>query len=100
MSDDSPTGYPADAPPMTMRQARMLDLRTYICALFAIFGITVTIEGLTVDSQELAKAAGVNIKLYAGLAMLGLSAVMGVWAVVVPPQLPDPVADAGAPEAA
>ena len=51
MSDDSPTGYPADAPPMTMRQARMLDLRTYIwCAICDIFGITVTIEGLTVDS--------------------------------------------------
>ena len=98
MSDDAPTGYPADAPPMTMRQARMLDLRTYICALFAIFGVTVTIEGFTVDSQELAKAAGVNINLYAGLAMLGLSVVMGVWAVVVPPSLPDPAAYAAVSE--
>ncbi len=93
MQEDSPTGYPADAPPMTLWQARLLDLRSYICGLFAIFGVTVTIEGLFTDSAELQKAAGVNINLYAGLAMLALSVVMGVWAVAVPPEVPQPTTD-------
>ena len=94
MSEDSPAGYPTDAPPMTLWQARLLDLRTYICCLFAIFGVTVTIEGLFTDSAELQKAAGVNINLYAGISMLVLSAVMGVWAIAVPPEVPQPAADA------
>lgn len=93
MTDDDPAGYPEDAPPMTMLQARMLDLRSYICALFAIFGITVTIEGVLADSAEIEKAAGVNINLYAGLSMVALSVVMGVWAVAVPPEIPEPTND-------
>ena len=93
MSDDEPVGYPADAPPMTMLQARMLDLRTYICGLFAIFGITVTLEGLFTSSAELQKAAGININLFAGVSMLVLSAVMGIWAFAVPPEVPAPTSD-------
>lgn len=87
MTHDNPAGYPADAPPMTMTQARMLDLRTYICGLFAIFGITVTIAGIFADPVQLQKAAGMNINLFAGIAMLVLSVVMGVWAILVPPDI-------------
>lgn len=90
---DAPVGYPPDSPPMTMLQARMLDLRTYICGLFIIFGATVTFEGVFVTQAELDKAAGVNINLYAGLSMLILAAVMGVWAFVVPPEIPTPADD-------
>ncbi|MFA7265407.1 MAG: hypothetical protein WC054_03755 [Candidatus Nanopelagicales bacterium] len=90
MADDSPVESPEDLPPMTMAQARMLDLRTYICALFAIFGVTVTILGFFATPAELEKAAGMNINLYAGLSMVALSVVMGVWAIVVPPELPEP----------
>lgn len=93
MSDDEPVGYPEDAPPMTLLQARMLDLRTYICGLFAIFGVTVTIEGLFTDPVELQKAAGININLYAGLSMIVLSIVMGVWAFAVPPEVPEPAVE-------
>lgn len=93
MTDDDPAGYPDDAPPMTMTQARMLDLRTYICALFAIFGITVTTAGIFADPAEIQKAAGININLYAGMSMLALSVVMGVWALTVPPEVPEPSAD-------
>lgn len=93
MVDDAPAGYPEDSPPMTMAQARMLDLRTYICALFAIFGVTVTILGFFATPAELEKAAGMNINLYAGLSMIALSIVMGVWAIAVPPEVPQPSAD-------
>jgi len=74
---------------MTMRQARMLDLRIYISALFFIFGTTVTVMGVNPSQAQLERAAGVNINLWAGLAMLGLAIVMGVWALVSPPELPD-----------
>jgi|GEM_PF-1705654 len=80
---------PADAPAMTMRQARMLDLRIYISAMFLIFGTTVTAMGISPSQAQLERAAGVNINLWAGLAMLGLSLVMGVWAYVSPPKLPE-----------
>ncbi len=81
------------APEMTMRQARMLDLRIYICALFLIFGATVTAMGISPDQAQIDRAAGVNINLWAGLAMLGLAIVMGVWAFLSPPELPGPDAE-------
>lgn len=83
------TANTADGPVMTMRQARMLDLRIYISALFLIFGTTVTAMGISPSQAQLDRAAGVNINLWAGLAMLGLALVMGVWAFVSPPELPD-----------
>jgi hypothetical protein len=79
----------ADGPAMTMRQARMLDLRIYISALFLIFGTTVTVLGISPSQAQLERAAGVNINLWAGLAMLGLALAMGTWAFVSPPELPD-----------
>ncbi|NQU38072.1 MAG: hypothetical protein HQ526_10830 [Actinobacteria bacterium] len=98
-ADSAETGdaaIAANAPAMTMRQARMLDLRIYISAMFFIFGTTVTVMGISPSEAQLERAAGVNINLWAGLAMLGLSAVMGVWAFVSPPELP--AADSSDPD--
>ncbi|MEI6623149.1 MAG: hypothetical protein WCP28_14705 [Actinomycetes bacterium] len=96
MSDDeSPLGAES-VPTMTMRQARMLDLRLYICALFTIFGAVVTVVGIRVTPAELAKTSGININLWAGLAMLALAAVFGVWAALIPPVLPRAPGDQGA----
>ena len=94
-TNDPPRPITEDAviPPMTMRQARMLDLRIYICGLFLIFGTTVTALGINPSQAQIDRAAGVNINLWAGLAMLGLAVVMGVWAFVSPPELPSPAAE-------
>lgn len=81
---------PGEAEPMTLMQARMLDLRSYICALFLIFGLVVTFLGISPPPDQLARAAGININLWAGLSMLVLSAVMGIWAFAVPPEVPNP----------
>jgi bacteriorhodopsin len=88
-SDHEGPQPPGEAEPMTMRQARMLDLRTYICGLFLIFGGVVTFLGISPPPDQLQRAAGININLWAGLAMLALALVMGSWALVVPPELPD-----------
>ncbi len=85
MTENSEHTAPATAPAMTMRQARMLDLRSWICALFAIFGVVVTILGLTASEATIDQAAGINIDLWTGAAMLCLSIGMGLWAWRKPP---------------
>lgn len=85
-SNDDPAGDERQV--STMRQARMLDLRLYICALFLIFGVVVTVTGIFASQAELAKASGININLWAGISMLILSAVFGIWAIAIPPSLP------------
>lgn len=79
----------SDQPSISMRQARLLDLRLYIAALFAIFGVIVTIAGVFASSADIAKAAGININLWGGMGMIGVSAVFFVWAMARPP-IPHP----------
>ena len=67
--------------------AKLFDLRTFIGALFLIFGVVVTIEGLLAGPAESAKAAGVNLSLWTGLSMLVVGVVFIVWMLVNPPQL-------------
>lgn len=85
-SNDDPAGDERQV--STMRQVRMLDLRLYICALFLIFGGVVTVAGIFASAAELSKASGININLWAGISMLILSAVFGIWAIAIPPSLP------------
>jgi len=93
--DDNAESEPGEADPqlhytpMTLRQARMLDLRSYICGLFLIFGVIVTILGFAPSDTTLDKAANININLWTGLSMLVLSLVMGVWAWRTPPEVPE-----------
>ncbi len=81
------TPVPATQPPE--RRARLLDLRFVISLMFAIFGILVTIAGLTAPPDQIERAAGINISLWTGLAMLALSAGMGLWLVLAPPDVPE-----------
>lgn len=84
-----------------MIRARLLDLRSYIAALFAIFGVIVTLSGIFATPAEIAKAQGINISLWTGLAMLLLSAGFTVWLFRAPPEVPqphEPLPDAGEPE--
>lgn len=70
---------------MTMLEARLLDLRTYIAALMLIFGIVVTGMGFVAGSADIAKAAGVNINLWSGLGMLAIGIVFVLWIAMKPP---------------
>jgi Na+/melibiose symporter-like transporter len=76
--------------------ASLFDLRTVIAILFAFYGIVLTIMGFVSDTeQELAKAGGININLWTGIAMLILAVLFIVWARMKPlhPQAPPPDAD-------
>jgi hypothetical protein len=70
--------------------ARLFDIRTIIGGLFVIYGIIVTIAGITVSDANLAKADGVNINLWTGLGMLALGIFFVVWLWLRPLSLPAP----------
>ncbi|MCX5090804.1 hypothetical protein OOK36_18250 [Streptomyces sp. NBC_00365] len=58
---------------------RLFDIRTIIGGLFVVYGVIVTLAGLTVSDAELAKAQGVNINLWTGLGMLALGVFFLLW---------------------
>jgi hypothetical protein len=66
------------------RAAGVFDLRRVIGALLAVYGAMLTVMGLVVPDEAKAKAAGININLWAGLAMLLVGAAFFAWAVLRP----------------
>lgn len=89
MSDPDPSAAVPVATDTLPRRARLLDLRFVISLMFAIFGILVTIAGVTAPPDQIERAAGINISLWTGLAMLALSLGMGLWLVLAPPDVPE-----------
>jgi len=69
------------------RLAKLFDLRTFIGALFLIFGAVVTIEGMTASAADIAKATGVNLSLWTGLSMLVVGLVFIAWMLAKPPEI-------------
>lgn len=65
--------------------SRLFELRAVIGILFVIYGLVCTVWGLAFTSQrELDKAAGVNVNLWTGIAMLVVAAGFIAWAVLNP----------------
>jgi amino acid transporter len=77
---------PAAADRQAHRLAKLFDLRTFIGALFVIFGVVVTIEGLTASAADIAKAAGVNLSLWTGISMLVIGGIFIGWMLAKPPK--------------
>jgi hypothetical protein len=71
------------------RAANRFDIRRLIGALFAIYGLVLTITGIVGSSQVKHKAAGINIDLWTGIGMLIFAALMIFWA-LSRPTMPDP----------
>ncbi len=62
-----------------MQAANLFDLRRIIAGLFLLYGIVLTILGLTDSKAEVARAAGVRINLWAGLGMIAVALLFVVW---------------------
>jgi hypothetical protein len=61
--------------------SQLFDLRTVIAVLFAVYGIILTVMGLFFeDEAEIAKAGGIDINLWSGLAMIVVAALFVLWA--------------------
>ena len=73
MSDPSPKRSVAKA-------ANLFDLRRIIGGLFVAYGLLLFVLGLFASQEEIDKAAGVNINLYAGLGMLVFGLLFIAWA--------------------
>jgi hypothetical protein len=70
--------------------ARLFDIRRIIGGLFVLYGIIVTIAGLTASDADLDKAEGVNINLWTGLGMLALGVFFLAWLKLRPTTAPTP----------
>jgi hypothetical protein len=62
------------------KAARAFDLRRVIGGLFVVYGLILTVLGLFASDEDRAKAAGVNVNLWAGLAMLAAGLAFAAWA--------------------
>ncbi|MFJ3304831.1 hypothetical protein ACIPSA_17235 [Streptomyces sp. NPDC086549] len=73
--------------------ARIFDLRRIIGVLFVVYGVIVTVAGLTASDAEIAKAEGVNINLWTGIGMLLLGLFFLAWLKLRPTPPPLPAAE-------
>ncbi|HWF73851.1 MAG TPA: hypothetical protein VG186_10935 [Solirubrobacteraceae bacterium] len=66
------------------RAANRFDIRRIIGALFVLYGIVITIAGITGSHAVKTKAAGINIDLWGGIAMIVFGVLMLAWALLRP----------------
>jgi hypothetical protein len=79
------------------RAANLFDVRRFIGGLFLLYGLILFILGFGASDAEVEKAAGVNINLWTGLAMLIVGAGLIAWALWRPlgQELAEAEAEAG-----
>jgi hypothetical protein len=74
----------AEAQARASRLTSLFDLRMVIGGLLALYGAVVTLIGLFASTGTKTKAAGINIDLWAGLAMLATAAFFLAWIALRP----------------
>ncbi len=83
-----PTGAATPARPSTLtaaekeemvRSTRRFDLRRMIGGLFVLYGVILTVMGISPSSADLARTDGLNINLWTGLGMLLTGILFFVW---------------------
>jgi amino acid transporter len=76
------------AEPTQKKKAGAFDIRVMIATLIGIYGLMLTILGIIAEPHEVAKAAGININLWGGIAMLVFAACFVLWARLRPIVVP------------
>jgi hypothetical protein len=74
------TEQPPQSSTRAAQAANLFDLRRIIGGLFVVYGIVLAVLGAFDSQEEIDKAAGVNINLWAGLGMLVFGVLMIAWA--------------------
>ncbi|MEU1521692.1 hypothetical protein ABZ413_05740 [Nocardia rhamnosiphila] len=63
----------------------LFDIRTIVGSLLGLYGIILVITGLVHDTvDEEAKTGGINVNLWAGLALVVVAAAFVTWALLRP----------------
>jgi hypothetical protein len=70
----------AEARVQVTGMASLFDLRVVIGGLLTLYGLILTVMGLFASADDKAKAAGININLWAGLVILAGGAIFLAWA--------------------
>jgi uncharacterized membrane protein len=83
------TGSTDEEEVQAARVANWFDIRRIIAGLFLVYGAVMTITGLVGSHEVKTKAAGINIDLWTGLAMIVFAILMGIWA-LWRPTAPEP----------
>ncbi|MGK8489978.1 hypothetical protein [Nocardia asiatica] len=69
----------------------LFDIRTIVGALLGCYGVVLVVTGLVDDTAaQQAKTGGVNVNLWAGLAMGVVAVAFVAWALLRPVQVPEP----------
>ena len=71
------------------RAANRFDIRRIIGGVFALYGVVLIITGIAGSHAVKHKAAGINIDLWTGIAMVIVAAIMIAWA-LLRPTVPEP----------
>ena len=66
------------------RAANLLDVRKIIGGLLGVYGAILLVAGIVASDADKEKAAGVNVNLWVGVALLLASAVFWGWALSRP----------------
>ena len=66
------------------RATNLLDVRKIIGGLLGIYGAILLVAGIVGSDADKEKAAGVNVNLWVGLALLLTSAIFWTWALTRP----------------
>lgn len=74
--------------------ARLFDIRRIIGGLFVVYGVIVTVAGITASDADLKKAEDINVNLWTGLGMLALGLFFLVWLWLRPIAPPTPADEA------
>jgi len=78
------------------KAASLFDLRRMIGGLFVVYGVILFILGLGASDAEIEKAAGWNLNLWVGVAMLLVGLLFLAWQYFLP--LSDEIVDDGPPD--
>jgi hypothetical protein len=70
----------AEAADRASTMPSLFDLRMVIGGLLSLYGVVLTVMGVFASSDAKAKAAGININLWAGIVILAGGAVFLAWA--------------------
>jgi|SRR5579875_1892384 len=90
MSDHESTDRSVDEQVDTVsRIGRLFDVRLVIAGLLTLYGVILLIRGITDSSSAVAKAAGIRVNLWTGIAMLVVGLLFFLWIKLAPLRPPD-----------
>jgi hypothetical membrane protein len=88
MADPASDATSASSDTPQSASSKLFDIRLLIGALFALYGVMLTLAGLFTSDSDLKKASGININLLLGIGMLVLGGLFLLWRQLSPQRAP------------